>query len=374
MGLKITHIAFKNYRSYDTFDLDDIGALTILVGPNAVGKTNIVEGIQLLTALQSFRHPALDQITRHGSDFTRLDADVSDEKRQLSLSLRIGGGKKQYLLNGKSKSASELKGLIPSVTFTPDDLQLIKGSSSARRATLDILGSQLSANHYVIKKDYEKILRYKNRLLKDDAPSALLESINETLVMCGAQLSCYRSALFEKIAPLVQSYYASIADRRETLEMCYIPSWEQYDQNVCASFAFSRDEAREYLQRGLRVRADEERGRKRALSGPHADHMEFFLSGRNAGLYGSQGQQRSIVLAWKLAEVELIQALLHQKPVLLLDDVMSELDISRRNALISFIEGDIQTFITTTNLTYFDKSVLARAQIVDLSPKSEDLL
>lgn len=372
MGLNITRIDFTNYRSFDAFKLDDLSALTIFVGPNAVGKTNVIEGIQLLTALQSFRRPTPDQIVRQGRSFARLDAEVEDEKRKLSLSLRISEGKKHYLLNGKAKRAAELKGLIPSVAFTPDDLQLIKGASSARRLALDSLGSQLSANHHVIRKDFEKILRYKNKLLKDESPSELIESIDETLITCGAQLACYRSALFEKTAPLVQSYYASIAGRCDTLEMCYVPSWEHYDQDICISYAFNRDEARESLQREVRRRAPEERSRKRALAGPHSDHVEFFLSGHNAGLYGSQGQQRSIVLAWKLAEVELIQNLLHQKPVLLLDDVMSELDITRRNALISFIEKDIQTFITTTNLTYFDSSVLKRAQVIELSAKSDD--
>ena len=100
--------------------------------------------------------------------------------------------------------------------------------------------------------------------------------------------------------------------------------------------------------------------------GPHADYVEFFVAGRNLALYGSQGQQRSIVLAFKLAEAALIQEILGQKPVLLLDDVMSELDAGRRNALVSFIEGDIQTFITTANLAYFDEGLLARARVVEL--------
>ena len=100
--------------------------------------------------------------------------------------------------------------------------------------------------------------------------------------------------------------------------------------------------------------------------GPHADYVEFFVAGRNAALYGSQGQQRSIVLAFKLAEAALSQEILGQKPVLLLDDVMSELDAGRRNALVSFIEGDIQTFITTANLAYFDEGLLARARVVEL--------
>ncbi len=370
MDLRIERISFRNFRNYERFELSDLGSLTVLVGPNAVGKTNVVEGIQLLTALQSFRRPTLEQMVRHGSDFARLDADVSDGSRALALSLQVSEGKKRYLLNGKGKRTADLKGLVPSA-FTPDDLELAKGASAPRRAALDALGSQLSANHYVIKKDYEKVVRYKNRLLKEEASADLVASIDETLVTCGAQLACYRSALFEKLAPIVRSYYATIADGREDMDLCYVPSWEDHDPSVPVTYSFGRDEARERLQRQLSRRRGDERARKRALVGPHADHVEFFIGGRNAALYGSQGQQRSIVLAFKLAEAALIRDMLGQKPVLLLDDVMSELDAGRRNALVSFIEGDIQTFITTTNLAYFDEELLARARVVELPLEGE---
>ena len=368
MDLRIERIAFRNFRNYEEFGLDNIGPLTVLVGPNAVGKTNVVEGVQLLTALQSFRHPTIEQVVRHGAEFARIDADVTDGSRQLVLSMQVSEGKKRYLLNGKPKRTADLKGLVPSVAFTPDDLELVKGASAVKRAALDALGSQLSSNHYLIKRDYEKVVRYKNRLLKDEASDDLLASIDETLITCGAQLACYRSALFEKLAPVVSSYYTTIADGREIMEACYVPSWEHHDPSVPATYAFGRDDARERLQGEIVRRRLEERQRRRALAGPHADHIEFFIGGRNAATYGSQGQQRSIVLAFKLAEAALIRDMLNQNPILLLDDVMSELDAQRRSALVSFIEGDIQTFITTTNLSYFDNDLLARARVVELPP------
>ncbi len=237
------------------------------------------------------------------------------------------------------------------MTFTPDDLELAKGASAVKRAALDALGSQLSANHYVIKKDYEKVVRYKNRLLKDDALPELVASIDETLVTCGAQLACYRSALVEKLAPRVADYYAAIADGREALMMGYVPSWEPHDPDLPATFAFGRDEARKRLQAEIARRRDEERARRRALVGPHADHVEFFIAGRNAALYGSQGQQRSIVLAFKLAE-EAASCCSRRcwgrgSPFittanLLRDDVMSERGgTGAATRGVSFIEGDI---------------------------------
>lgn len=366
MDLSINHISFRDFRSYERFDLDGIGPLTVLVGPNAVGKTNVIEGIQLLTAQTSFRHAPVEQLMRTGCDVARLTADVSDGNRQLQLELQMSEGKKKHLLNGKPKRTADLKGIVPSVTFTPDDLDLAKGSMSIRRAALDALGSQLSANHYLIRRDYEKVLRHKNRLLKDEAHDALIESMNETLVTCGAQLACYRAALFEKLAASMASYYKEITDGEEALVACYVPSWEPHDPSIPATFVFGRDDARAALAAALVRRAQDERIRHRALVGPHADHIEFFIDGKNAALYGSQGQQRSVVLAFKLAEAALIEDILHQKPVLLLDDVMSELDAARRRALVAFISGDIQTFITTTNLSYFDDDLLSTASVVEL--------
>lgn len=366
MDLAITHISFLNFRSYEQFELSDIGPLTVLVGPNAVGKTNVIEGIQLLTAQSSFRHAPVDQLVHAGSGFARLTADVTDGARQLELAVQLAEGKKKHLLNGKPKRTADLKGLVPSVTFTPDDLDLAKGAMAVRRAALDALGSQLSANHYLIRRDYEKVLRHKNRLLKDEAAPELVEAMNATLVTCGAQLSCYRAALFEKLAASMASYYAEITDGDERLEACFVPSWEEHDPAVPATYTFGRDEARAALSDALDRRAAEERARRRAVVGPHADRIEFFIDGKNASSFGSQGQQRSVVLAFKLAEASLIQDILHQKPVLLLDDVMSELDAARRRALVAFISGDIQTFITTTNLAYFDDDLLAAARIVEL--------
>ena len=323
MDLAIAHISFLNFRSYEAFDLDGIGPLTVLVGPNAAGKTNVVEGIGLLTAQSSFRHAPVDQLVRAGAPFARLTADVTDGSRQLELAVQMAEGKKKHLLNGKPKRTADLKGLVPSVTFTPDDLELAKGAMSVRRAALDALGSQLSANHYLIRRDYEKVLRHKNRLLKDEAPAALVGAMNETLVTCGAQLSCYRAALFEKLAASMASYYAEITDGHERLDAGFVPSWEEHDPLSFATRTFGRDEAREALADALARRGGEERVRKRALVGPHADRIEFFIDGKNAALFGSQGQQRSVVLAFKLAEATLIQDILRQKPVLLLDDVIA---------------------------------------------------
>ncbi len=364
MSLAISNLSFRDFRNYRSFDLHDVGVLTVFVGPNAVGKTNIVEGIQLLTALSSFRHATVDQLVRKGAQFARLRADVSDGARQLEISLEMGEGSKQYALNGKKKRKPDLKGLIPAVMFTPDDLSLVKGPMKVRRDALDSLGSQLTPNYGIIKKDYEKVIRYKNRLLKDGASPDLVESVNETLVTCGAQLVCYRFALFKKLALPLHDLYASLASSKEGVGACYVPSWEDSPSLWKRKDNLSREEARDALSAALDSRRGEEYARHRALVGPHADRVEFSINGSDAALFGSQGQQRSLVLAFKLAEAAVIEDMLHQKPVLLLDDVMSELDSARRAALMRYVNSGAQTFITTTNLSYFEQDEISRAHVV----------
>ena len=380
MTLHIESLVFRNFRNYETLVLGGLGEITVLVGQNAIGKTNIIEGVQLLTALTSFRHATRDQLIRHGSESARLEAAVSDGNRALEITLALDDKSRKYQLNGKAKRPGDLKGLVPSVIFTPDDLDLVKGSMTVRRAALDTLGSQVNKNYYALRRDYEKVIRHKNRLLKDEADPALVEAINEMVVTCGAQLVCYRTALFARLVPHIVEKYRQISQGREMLSAVYVPSWARAAAAANAVVPspasaapspeehtpLQRDEAREALARALHERAGEERRRGRAVVGPHADEITFLLDSQDASLFGSQGQQRSIVLAYKLAEAAVIEEVLEQKPVLLLDDVMSELDGARRAALVEAMERGSQTFITTANLAYFDQDMLNRSNVVSL--------
>ena len=366
MSLRIEHIAFSDFRNYEALDLNGISDLTVFVGPNAVGKTNIVEGIQLLTAQSSFKHPTSLQMIRQGATSARLAADVSDGNRELSIALSLSEGKRSFSLNGKTKRTADLKGLAPSVSFTPDDLQLSKGSMSLRRDAIDAMGSQMSRNHYLIRKDWGKVLRQKNMLLKDEADVLMLESINDLVITCGAQLTCYRAALFAKLSAYMESYYSEIAGSLERMDARFAPSWAREGEWLSRDEALTKGDARSLLAEALKEKLSEERIRRRSLVGPQADRIEFFVGGKQVSVYGSQGQQRSVVLAFKLAEVSLIRDILSQQPILLLDDVMSELDEHRRRSLVQFVSSDIQTFITTANLAYFDKDLLAHADIVQL--------
>lgn len=374
-GLRIESIELAEFRNFKEFSLNGIGPLTILVGPNAVGKTSVVEAVQMMTALRSFRTNQYAQMIRWGSDAASVDAHIVGDGRLLDLSLRLKEGKRSYGLNGKNKRVQDLKGMLPAVSFSPDDLNLVKGSNSNRRDAIDGLGSQLSKNFYSVKSDYAKLVRQRNKALKDGVPDAYIDSIDDVLVLVAAQLMSYRLHILQKMAPAFAGYYHDIAAGGESLCASYIPSWvdeSDAESGACCmriDDGFDKAVASDLLAAALKRRRAEERARGKTVVGPHADKFAFLLDGRDALHYSSQGQQRSIVLAFKLAEASVITESLGQKPILLLDDVLSELDEVRRRYFLQFISDDLQTFITTTNAECLGSEVRAKANMVYLDAK-----
>ena len=183
-GLRIDSVRLENFRNYERFSLSNLGALTILVGPNAVGKTSAIEAIQMVTACKSFRTNQFEQMQRWGCPHSSIDASIRGNGRNLDIHLSIDQGKRNYQLNGKNKRIQDLKGLLPAVSFSPDDLNLAKGAHSIRRSALDNLGSQLSKNFYAVKNDYAKLIKQKNKALKDELPDFYLDSIDDTYKGC----------------------------------------------------------------------------------------------------------------------------------------------------------------------------------------------
>ena len=374
MGLLIHTIECRNFRSYRSFTLDDIGDLTLIVGPNATGKTNLLEGIQLTTAFSSFRHPKVDHLLKEGEQAGCFKSNLCGDGRSLDVELRITPEKRDFFLNGKKKRAHTLRGLLPSVLFCPDDLDLIKGSQKVKRAELDLLGSQLSPGYNAVRKDYEKILRQKNSCLKQEMTHSYLLSVNEVLAAIGAQLYHLRSQLIKALIPYIQSYYEELSQGREQVQISYVPSWERkkYDLESYREFEwYERSYAQNALIEAMERDSVKEHERHMSLYGPQVDRVEFYLNRKNASTFASQGQQRSLVLSYKMAEVALIRDKLGQNPVLLLDDVMSELDTIRRRALLSLLTEGIQTFITATNAESIDENLLDKARIVTLSYERE---
>lgn len=378
MSLHVETLLLDDFRGYSHISLEGLSRLTVIAGPNAAGKTNVVEALQLLCSGTSFRKPSWSETISWGREVARLHARFEGDGRLVEHRLVIRGNERTYEVNGKKRSAAAIRGTCPCVLFIPDDLQMVKASSGMRRGTIDELGVQLSKNYAQLKSEYQKVLRQRNLLIRDGVGDPfLLESWNESLALNGARLCVSRWRLFSRLADYAANIYTELVNGEE-VHLGYLPSWARFDGegrqlgdvNDVSQFGFDEvcdvESAQERIGECLRRFSEIERRRKTTLFGPHKDEIVFFINGKNARLFASQGQQRTLVLAWKLAEVRLVDEIVGQNPVLLLDDVMSELDAAHRGTLSKFVEQAAQTFITTANLGYFSGGLLSKAHVIEM--------
>lgn len=364
MGLSVTHLRLRNFRSYECFDLDLDPNLTVIVGPNAVGKTNIVEALQLTTAAESFRRPQWAEVVRWGQPEARVELVARGEERLLETTLSVGAsGKREYKINGKiRRRVADVTGVFPCVLFTPEDLRLIKDSADRRRSALDSLGVQLSPSYRSLKAEYERLVKQRNAQLRESSSNEdVFETVTDRLITVGASFMASRMRLFGRVKTRMSELYENLSAGEE-LTAHYLPSWSTSQQPEVVE-----EELGSRLRHAFALCRTEEFSRGMTLIGPHRDDVHFEIGGRGARAFASQGQQRSVVLAWKLAEVSVVRDISGQAPLLLLDDVMSELDETRRDSLARFVGEAAQTVITTTNLGYFDDSMISRAKVVTLS-------
>lgn len=365
--MRITRIGLADFRNYEAFTLEPSPGLTVLVGPNAAGKTNIIEAVQLVTAARSFRRPEYSDLIRWGAHRGRISMRAEEGERLLEVELRVEEDEgRTYLVNGQTRRRhSEVAGLLPSVVFTPDDLAMVKGPAERRRAAVDDLGEQLSPTYGSLRRDYGKVVRQRNALLRDGAGGDALAAWDEQLVSLGARLVIHRLGLLQRTMAHAERRYAEMTGGEalgyEYADHCGLHTKQTADAS----------EAETALRAELEARARDERARGVTLVGPHRDDIVLSIQGRDARSFGSQGQQRTIALAWKLAEVEMVEEVLRRKPVLLLDDVMSELDADRRAALSDVVASEIQTIVTTTTTGYFTDDTLEQAAIVQIPRRAK---
>ena len=360
--MRITRLELTDFRNYERFVLEPAPGLTVLAGPNAAGKTNVIEAIQLVTAAKSFRRPEFSDLIRTGCATARVSLRAEDGPRLLETTLDLeDGGKRSYSVNGQPRHRhSEVAGLLPSVVFSPDDLAMVKGPAERRRAAIDDLGDQISPTYGSLRRDYSRSVRQRNALLRDGVQGAALYVWDEQVVSLGSRLVVHRIRLLERTMVHASARYSDMTGG-ETLDYTYA---DRCGLGTCASL--EQPDVAAAMREQFEARRSEERRRVTTLVGPHRDDILLRVAGNDARSFGSQGQQRTIALAWKLAEVEMIEEVLRRKPVLLLDDVMSELDADRREALSRVVAGEIQTIVTTTTVAYFSARTLELAKIVPI--------
>ena len=354
----LTSLHLFQFRNLSRIDWNPHPKANLLLGSNAQGKTNLLEAIFFLGTTKTL-HPGTetDDLIQHEAEESLLKAQVSHKDgallRDLEAQLKRGTPKR-FLLNFKKLSPlSKLFGQLPVVLFTPEDLDLVKAGPQARRLYLDLEISQASQAYLQDLTRYHRALKQRNAALRRFAEGTSgLDSVHafdEELIRSGTAILRFRSRAVSELEPLAAEAQKRLAGRPEHLSLRYVSSLAQ-EKNAGPASLPEDDEALAHVFRlRLRERAREEQARGTTLSGPHRDDLELLLDGRPARLFASQGQQRSIALSLKLAEVQFLTRKLGESPVLLLDDVLSELDLDRQSHLLALLDERVQTFVTSTH-------------------------
>lgn len=339
----IDSLDLKNYRNYDILDMNFDKNVNIIYGDNAQGKTNILESIYMCATSRSHRGSKDKEMIRFGESESHIKANVLKNNINYRIDMHLKGNKaKGIAINGiPIKKAVDLFGIIQIVLFSPEDLNIIKNGPSERRRFMDMELSQLNKIYLSNLVNYNKVLVQRNKLLKElsfnmtDELLSTLDIWDVQLVHYGRSIIDGRIKFVEELNDIISSIHSNLTGSKEKLVVEYAPytTAERLEDMVSAS----RDKDIRYKSTGI---------------GPHKDDLVFYINGQDVRKYGSQGQQRTTALSLKLSEIELVKKLTKDNPILLLDDVLSELDSNRQNYLLNSI-GDIQTIITCTGLDEF---------------------
>lgn len=358
----IKNLELTNFRNYESCKIDFTTNKTILVGKNAQGKTNLLESIYYLAALSSFRAGNDSELIQKGKDFSLLKAEIEKHETDIKLEVLINPPKtKAIKVNGLKKSKySQFLGNLIVVNFGISDLLLLRGTPSDRRKWLDNAISQLYPAYKDRLSKYNKIRTQRNNLLKEfkgniyltQTQKASLDVWNEQIAIAGSNIIHLRQKYLKEIQKLAQEKHKIISQCDENLLI-------KYNSSISGCFdtesdeLFTPDKIAEIYHNIFENKEKEEIIRAQTVIGPHRDDISFYINDMDATSYASQGQQRTVVLALKLAELDFIRNIINETPVLLLDDVLAELDQLRQNYLLDSVKGDIQTIITTVDISNF---------------------
>lgn len=337
----IESLELQNFRNYETLSMEFDRGTNILFGDNAQGKTNILEAVYLGGTTKSHRGSKDREMLRFGQEEAHIRMQVRRESVSCRIDMHLKKNKsKGIAINGVPiRKASELFGAVNLVFFSPEDLQIIKNGPGERRRFLDLELCQLSKVYLMHLASYNRVLNQRNKLLKDlaFAPELMstLEVWDEQLLSYGTQLIAAREEFVEQLNEIILDIHKNLTGKREKLELIYEPNVKREDFPAL-----------------LRKNRDKDIRFKLSSVGPHRDDLCVLVNGIDIRKFGSQGQQRTAALSLKLSEIYLVKRLIHDTPVLLLDDVLSELDSSRQNYLLGSIK-EIQTLITCTGLDDF---------------------
>ncbi len=372
----LANVSLFDFRNYGELDLALERSATVFFGGNAQGKTNLLEAVALTALTRSPRTQQTADLVRFGQPAARVTCQVQKETAREELEVRISLGpavpplaepapavsraSKRFTRNGAPRRSSDMMGALRVVLFWPDDLQLIKGPGEGRRRFLNTLLSQLDASYAGELNRFTHLLEQRNALLRavreGRQAAGNLDYWTEQLADSGALIMVERQRRMLELQPVTAAFHRELSDDRERLELRYRPAGARIGEAPTELVA-------EQLKMEMRERQDEEIARGQTAVGPQRDDVEVWLDDHEARVFASQGQQRSAVLSLKLAELNYLAEQTGEQPVLLLDDVMSELDPARRERLLAALQPGPQALITAADLDDLPRSIVERAGV-----------
>lgn len=336
----INKLELENFRNYKEQKVDLINGINLFLGDNAQGKTNIIEAIYICAFGKSYRTLKDNELIEFGKEYCRINLDYIKNNNIFTTSFFIDSlNRKQIKNNGiKIRKIADYVGEIPIVIFSPESLDVVKGSPAKRRNFIDMICCQISKSYIIYHQEYMKCLKIKNSILKEDyIDDNYIEVLHEKMSKYIKDIVQYRKKIIELLNKYSIDIQRKLTDGQENINIVY--STDFIDMN--------EDEIKKYLDEHLYI----DKLRKSSIKGIQRDDLEIYINEKEVSKFGSQGQKRTALLTLKLANFELLKELKDEIPILLLDDIMSELDSKRINFLLKYIEN-YQSIITTTEDTF----------------------
>ncbi|MDT9026550.1 DNA replication/repair protein RecF [Rossellomorea yichunensis] len=365
----IEQLELRNYRNYESIDVSFENKVNVILGENAQGKTNIMESIYVLAMAKSHRTSNDKDLIRWDEEYAKIKGRIQKYNGALPLELILSKkGKKAKSNHLEQSKLSQYVGNMNVVMFAPEDLHLVKGSPQVRRRFIDMEIGQVSPVYLHDISLYQKILQQRNHYLKQlqtrkQKDQTMLDVLTEQFIEMAVKITKKRFEFVQLLESWAKPIHSGISRNLENLEIVYKPSLDVSDNQEWSKMV----DIYEQKFDGIRER---EIDRGVTLIGPHRDDLQFIVNGRDVQTFGSQGQQRTTALSVKLAEIELIHSEIKEYPILLLDDVLSELDDYRQSHLLNTIQGKVQTFVTTTNVDGIDHQTLNEATTFEVEAGS----
>ena len=358
----LKNLKIKNFRNYSKLDLNLNDKINIIYGNNGQGKTNILEGIYVLALTKSHRSFIDNNLIKEGEDQAIIKGTL---KKDISYNLEIllNKTKKQVKIdNNKENKIGNYINNMNVIIFSSEDLDLIKGSPLERRKYINLQLSQLSSNYYNSLNDFNKLLKIRNETIKkinnnEEVDLNYFKILTDYLITKSVFIYQMRNKYICKLNEICPNIFEEIS-KLKGFNLKYCPSIDIK--------SFDKEEIRKILEETFKDNYEKEINAKTTLYGPHRDDFDFCLLKNNIRDFGSQGQQKMAVLALKLSEIEVFSNYKKTSPIILLDDVFSDLDMSKKNNLLKHINNNMQVIITTTDLSNIDKNLLKQAKLIEI--------